>query len=86
MFLGFGSQAGQGQGSYIKFNPTNTGMDTMIKNGVSSQVNTRHQTITLMKEYENKSMEVRYRFKGDESFDETFNFITSCLIFVGNSL
>jgi nuclear pore complex protein Nup98-Nup96 len=58
--VGFGAQAGQGQGSYIKYTPTNTGMDTMIKNGVSNQVNTRHQTITLMKEYENKSMEVRF--------------------------
>ncbi|CAG0916911.1 unnamed protein product [Notodromas monacha] len=51
----FGAQ--QGQGSYIKFEAPSTGADTMIKNGVSSQVNTRHQTITVMKEYENKSIE-----------------------------
>lgn len=50
----FGGQ--QPTGSVIKFNPV-SGTDTMMKNGVASSINTKHHSITCMKEYENKSFE-----------------------------
>ncbi|XP_022108489.1 nuclear pore complex protein Nup98-Nup96-like isoform X2 [Acanthaster planci] len=50
----FGSTAQNG--TTVKFNPV-TSTDTMVKSGVSTNVNTRHQVITAMKEYENKSFE-----------------------------
>ncbi|KTG05752.1 hypothetical protein cypCar_00031261 [Cyprinus carpio] len=34
-----------------------TGSDTMVKGGVTTSINTKHQCITAMKEYENKSLE-----------------------------
>lgn len=34
-----------------------TGTDTMVRNGVNQTINTRHQSITVMKEYENKIFE-----------------------------
>uniref|UniRef100_A0A672RRU3 Nuclear pore complex protein Nup98-Nup96 n=1 Tax=Sinocyclocheilus grahami TaxID=75366 RepID=A0A672RRU3_SINGR len=43
-------------GTTIKFNPP-TGSDTMVKGGVTTSINTKHQCITAMKEYENKSLE-----------------------------
>ncbi|MBN3289463.1 NUP98 protein, partial [Polypterus senegalus] len=43
-------------GTTIKFNPPN-GNDTMVKAGVTTSINTKHQCITAMKEYENKSLE-----------------------------
>ncbi|XP_028823524.1 nuclear pore complex protein Nup98-Nup96 isoform X2 [Denticeps clupeoides] len=43
-------------GTTIKFNPP-TGNDTMVKGGVTTSINTKHQCITAMKEYENKSLE-----------------------------
>ncbi|XP_041359202.1 nuclear pore complex protein Nup98-Nup96-like [Gigantopelta aegis] len=43
-------------GTTIKFNPPQ-GQDTMMKNGTSASIQTRHQCITAMKEYENKSLE-----------------------------
>ena len=43
-------------GTVIKFNPP-AGTDTMMKGGVSQNMNTRHQCITAMKEYESKSLE-----------------------------
>ncbi|NWX05403.1 NUP98 protein, partial [Caloenas nicobarica] len=43
-------------GTTIKFNPP-TGTDTMVKSGVSTSINTKHQCITAMKEYESKSLE-----------------------------
>jgi nuclear pore complex protein Nup98-Nup96 len=49
-------QMGQAQGTSIPFNAI-TGSDTMMKNGVASPINTRHQCITCMKEYEQKSLE-----------------------------
>ncbi|KAK7096689.1 nuclear pore complex protein Nup98-Nup96-like [Littorina saxatilis] len=54
----FGSTPGTGAagGTTIKFNPP-SGQDTMSKSGVTTNINTRHQCITAMKEYENKSME-----------------------------
>ncbi|XP_060517392.1 nuclear pore complex protein Nup98-Nup96-like isoform X1 [Cylas formicarius] len=50
---GFG---GQQTGTVIKFNPV-TGTDTMMKNGNAQNINTKHHSITCMKEYENKSFE-----------------------------
>lgn len=43
-------------GTTVKFNAT-AGTDTMMKNGVSQNINTRHQCITCMREYESKSLE-----------------------------
>ncbi len=43
-------------GTTVKFNPP-TGTDTMMKSGGQQSINTRHQCITCMKEYENKSIE-----------------------------
>lgn len=34
-----------------------TGTDTMIKGGVNTTINTRHQSITVMKEYDSKIFE-----------------------------
>ena len=53
----FGQQQQPAQvGTTIKFNPP-TGTDTMMKSGSQQNINTRHQCITCMKEYENKSLE-----------------------------
>lgn len=49
--------AGSVGGTTIKFNPP-PGTDTMAKSGVTTNISTRHQCITAMKEYENKSLEV----------------------------
>lgn len=43
-------------GTPIKFNPL-AGTDTMVKNNQTTTISTRHQCITCMKEYENKSLE-----------------------------
>lgn len=43
-------------GTPIPFTPIN-GTDTMMKNGQASPISTRHQCITCMKDYENKSLE-----------------------------
>ncbi|XP_058483731.1 nuclear pore complex protein Nup98-Nup96 isoform X1 [Solea solea] len=57
LFGGSGfSQAAQQPGTTVKFNPP-TGSDTMVKAGVTTSINTKHQCITAMKEYENKSLE-----------------------------
>uniref|UniRef100_A0A1B6CZW3 Nuclear pore complex protein Nup98-Nup96 n=2 Tax=Clastoptera arizonana TaxID=38151 RepID=A0A1B6CZW3_9HEMI len=55
---GFGSTIGVSgtTGTTVKFSPV-TGTDTMIKNGVSQPISTRHHCITCMKEYETKSLE-----------------------------
>ncbi|XP_064636233.1 nuclear pore complex protein Nup98-Nup96-like isoform X2 [Lineus longissimus] len=55
LFGGFSGATAQA-GTVVKFNPTN-GTDTMLKNGVSHNISTRHQCITAMKEYEAKSLE-----------------------------
>ncbi|KAK2170352.1 hypothetical protein LSH36_3g17077 [Paralvinella palmiformis] len=47
--------AGQ-SGTTIKFNPP-SGQDGVIKGGVSTNISTRHQCISSMKEYEAKSLE-----------------------------
>ncbi|GAB6029666.1 hypothetical protein CHUAL_005398 [Chamberlinius hualienensis] len=53
---GLGATSTGGSGTVIKFVPVN-GTDTMMKNGASVNINTKHQCITVMKEYENKSLE-----------------------------
>ncbi|XP_012280499.1 nuclear pore complex protein Nup98-Nup96 [Orussus abietinus] len=55
---GFGntSAASNMTGTVVKFNPV-TGTDTMVKNGVTQTISTRHHCITCMKEYETKSLE-----------------------------
>ncbi|KAE8287774.1 Nuclear pore complex protein Nup98-Nup96 [Larimichthys crocea] len=53
---GSGFSAAQQPGTTVKFNPP-TGSDTMVKAGVTTSINTKHQCITAMKEYENKSLE-----------------------------
>ncbi|XP_014215261.1 uncharacterized protein LOC106644328 [Copidosoma floridanum] len=60
----FGSSSGFGaststnniSGTVVKFNPV-TGSDSMVKNGVTQPISTRHHCITCMKEYESKSLE-----------------------------
>lgn len=42
---------------YLPLQPP-TGTDTMVKAGVSTNISTKHQCITAMKEYESKSLEV----------------------------
>ncbi|XP_056140469.1 nuclear pore complex protein Nup98-Nup96 [Lampris incognitus] len=56
LFGGSGFSATQQPGTTLKFNPP-TGSDTMVKGGVTTSINTKHQCITAMKEYENKSVE-----------------------------
>ncbi|KAK9511478.1 hypothetical protein O3M35_000124 [Rhynocoris fuscipes] len=51
-----GFASGGTGGTTIKFTPV-TGTDTMVKNGATSNINTRHHCITCMKEYECKSLE-----------------------------
>ena len=45
-------------GTTIEFDPP-SGCDTLSKSGVTTNVDTRHQCITAMEEYKNKSLEVR---------------------------
>uniref|UniRef100_A0A8C7S2K5 Nuclear pore complex protein Nup98-Nup96 n=1 Tax=Oncorhynchus mykiss TaxID=8022 RepID=A0A8C7S2K5_ONCMY len=57
----FGSTSTGGGGGLFSqqsnaFGPP-TGSDTMVKGGVTTSINTKHQCITAMKEYENKSLE-----------------------------
>ncbi|CAB3372945.1 Hypothetical predicted protein [Cloeon dipterum] len=55
---GFGASTNNNNviGTPIKFNPL-AGTDTMVKNNQTTTISTRHQCITCMKEYENKSLE-----------------------------
>ncbi|KAK4325247.1 hypothetical protein Pmani_004205 [Petrolisthes manimaculis] len=53
---GFGGAAGAVSGTTIKYEPL-TGSDTMTRNGVSTNIRTRIEVISTMKEYENKSLE-----------------------------
>jgi len=55
-FGGFGAAGQQTGTGHAKFNPVN-GTDTMMKSGMQTNINTRHQCIVCMKEYEQKSME-----------------------------
>ncbi|XP_078614324.1 uncharacterized protein LOC144883603 [Branchiostoma floridae x Branchiostoma japonicum] len=50
-----GTEAGP-TGTTVKFNPV-SGSDTMMRNGVSQNVRTAHQSIVAMEEYETKSLE-----------------------------
>ncbi|XP_058793948.1 nuclear pore complex protein Nup98-Nup96 [Phymastichus coffea] len=57
----FGTTTGFGNttavtGTVVKFAPI-TGTDTMVKNGVTQTINTKHHCISCMKEYETKSLE-----------------------------
>uniref|UniRef100_A0A646QCP4 Nuclear pore complex protein Nup98-Nup96 n=1 Tax=Hemiscolopendra marginata TaxID=943146 RepID=A0A646QCP4_9MYRI len=52
----FATSSAGTSGTAVKFNPV-TGTDTMLKNGVTTNINIRHQCITVMKEYESKSLE-----------------------------
>lgn len=54
----FGASAPAVPGTTVKFNPP-LSTDTMQKNGQKTQVNTKHVCITAMKEYQDKSQEVR---------------------------
>ncbi|XP_034033490.1 nuclear pore complex protein Nup98-Nup96 isoform X2 [Thalassophryne amazonica] len=56
LFGGSGFSTAQQPGTTIKFNPP-SGTDTMVKGGSTTSINTKHQCITAMKEYENKSLE-----------------------------
>jgi len=58
LLSGFGtnSTTAAAVGTPIKFTPV-TGSDTMVKNGVTQTISTRHHCITCMKEYESKSLE-----------------------------
>ena len=48
-------------GTTIKFQPLE-GQDTIMEELTSTQVKTKLQCITAMKEYESKSLEVCYKF------------------------
>ncbi|KAG1655388.1 Nuclear pore complex protein Nup98-Nup96 [Nymphon striatum] len=50
------SQVPTQSGTTFKFSPV-TGNDTMLKNGLSTNINTRLQCITTMKQYEGRSLE-----------------------------
>nr|XP_053652021.1 nuclear pore complex protein Nup98-Nup96-like [Cherax quadricarinatus] len=52
---GFGA-AGALTGTTVKYEPV-TGSDTMTRNGVSTNIRTKIEVISTMKEYENKSLE-----------------------------
>ncbi|CAL1283216.1 unnamed protein product [Larinioides sclopetarius] len=54
---GFGSKETAAAGTTFKFNPP-TGVDVIMRGGVSRSIGTKIQCITCMKEYENKSFEV----------------------------
>ncbi|CAL1545131.1 unnamed protein product, partial [Lymnaea stagnalis] len=54
--FGGASAAAASGGTTIPFNPP-PGQDTMMKSGVTTNINTRHQCITAMKDYENKCLE-----------------------------
>ncbi|KAL1502583.1 hypothetical protein ABEB36_007706 [Hypothenemus hampei] len=56
LFGGTSFGSNQQTGTQIKFVAA-TGSDTMMKNGTAQGISTKHQSITCMKEYENKSFE-----------------------------
>ncbi|XP_077361067.1 nuclear pore complex protein Nup98-Nup96 [Festucalex cinctus] len=56
LFGGSSFSATQKPGTTVKYNAP-SGNDTMVKAGVTTNINTKHQCITAMKEYETKSLE-----------------------------
>ena len=62
-FLG----ATQATGTTVKFVPV-VSNDQMVKGGVTTNINTKLQCITAMKEYEAKSLEVGGGREGEEGF------------------
>ncbi|XP_050416506.2 nuclear pore complex protein Nup98-Nup96 isoform X1 [Patella vulgata] len=52
----FGGTAQSTSGTVVKFEPPG-GQDSMVKNGQTTSIATRHQCITAMKQYETKSLE-----------------------------
>ncbi|XP_035825398.1 nuclear pore complex protein Nup98-Nup96 isoform X2 [Aplysia californica] len=52
----FGNAGAKAGGTTVTF-AAPTGQDTMMKNGVTTNINTKHQCIAAMKEYESKSLE-----------------------------
>lgn len=58
IILGFGTNPSTSNisGTVVKFVTTNSS-DSIVKNGVSQNITTRHHCITCMKEYEAKSLE-----------------------------
>ncbi|KAK3793945.1 hypothetical protein RRG08_023041 [Elysia crispata] len=54
--FGAGAGATAAGGTTVTFNPP-SGTDTMMKDRIATNINTRHQCITAMKEYEAKSLE-----------------------------
>lgn len=67
----------------VKFNPP-SGLDTMSQSGVTTNINTSHQCITAMKEYENSSLEVRFEIILGYIFVDQHVFVSSfvCLFFL----
>ena len=59
--FGAGAGATAAGGTTVTFNPP-SGTDTMMKDRIATNINTRHQCITAMKEYEAKSLEVNLLF------------------------
>ncbi|RXG73506.1 Nuclear pore complex protein Nup98-Nup96 [Armadillidium vulgare] len=52
----FSAPLGQSNGTVIKYNPV-TGTDTMTRGGTTTNIQTKIEVITAMKEYENRSLE-----------------------------
>ncbi|RXG58737.1 Nuclear pore complex protein Nup98-Nup96 [Armadillidium vulgare] len=52
----FSAPLGQTNGTVIKYNPV-TGTDTMTRGGTTTNIQTKIEVITAMKEYENRSLE-----------------------------
>ena len=65
----------------VKFNPP-SGWDTMSKSGVTTNINTSHQCITAMKEYENSSLEVRFEIILGYIFFHQHVFVSSFVVVV----
>lgn len=54
----------------------------MVKSGVTTSINTKHQCITAMKEYENKSLEVRssgFILSSVQSDNHLFDMFNNCI-------
>lgn len=58
-----------------------TGTDTMVKAGVSTNISTKHQCITAMKEYESKSLEVSTKNELDTFMIHKHSFFKYLILF-----